>query len=319
MYVTGIDVQGLRALPAFAAADWERQVDLRPGPEGVALADALDLLVGSLDGSRTPAVLQRLGLAHPADALDLLEVDRLPEQFEVRDPAAVSAWVDLEVGRQATVRVTLASDPPFYGRLRDLAVREPRLVTALGEDPDVTIKAGWMWSHDLSAVAVGLSEVAVGGVAFPGTGPERPPWLAALLRDIGARLWRVDPREPIAEVSRRLYDASVSHDTDRRRRYERAAVALAGPPFGLGRLAWVRGASGVEARFGDALLTARQCGVAAEAALRLVEAVHLRAPDVLVVDLSGASSAPALAEWLGAATHGDGATLEQVIRIGGAA
>lgn len=314
MYLTAIEVEGLRAAPAFVAGDWSREVHPPTGLVGVAVADALDLLVASLDAERTPRVLRRLGLAHRADALDLLEVDHLPEQLALYDPAASSAFVDLDTTRQATVRVTIAPDPPFYGRLRELAVREPRLVTALGEDPDITLKAGWIWSHDLSMVAVGLSEVAVGGVAFPGTGAERPPWLAPLLREIAGRLWRVDPCEPLAEVTERLYAASVSHDADRRHRYERAATALAGPPFALGRLAWVRGASGVEPRFGDALLTARQCGHAAAGALRLVEAVHLRAPDVLIAELPG--GAEARAAWLVAATRGDDATLEQVIVIG---
>ncbi len=321
MYVSAIEVEGLRGAPRFAAQGWGRVVTLPAGAEGVALADAFTLLAGSLDAGRTRDALTALGLLHPGDDPDLLEEDRVPFQVRLADAAASTCFADLERQRQVTVRATFVPDPPFFGRLRDLAVREPRLVTALGGDPDLTVKVGWMWSLDLAVVAIAHHEVSIGGVAFPGSGTERPPWLAALLRDLAARVWRVDPREPVEAVTERLYEASLAHEPASRARYRRAVGALAAAPLALGELGWVRSGGRAVARFGDALAPPRQLGIGADEAIRLVEAVHVRAPDVLVVESPGLLQAdPSAARaWLKAATEGDDATLEQVILLGGGA
>ena len=58
---------------------------------------------------------------------------------------------------------------------------------------------------------------------------------------------------------------------------------------------------------------ARQLGPNAERALEWVVAVHLEAPDVLIVPHEPSAS---LRDWLGRATKGEGASLEQVIALG---
>lgn len=319
MYVSAIEVEGFRAAPQWSGPELGRVVDLPAGPVGVAVADALSVVAASLDGDRIAGPLRALGLLHGGEVVDLIEEGGLPVQFRVAEPAAVSALVDLERTRQISVRVRFVVDPPLYGRLRELAVREPRLVTALGQDPRIRMKVGWLFSQDLRVAAIGLTEVAIGGVMFPGSGPERPTWLGPLLVELGRRFVRVDGAEPIESVSRRLYDASLSPDPVVRARYLRAASVLGEAPFGLGALGWVRVRGLPDPRLGASLLSLRQVGPAGADALRLVEAVRQRAPDVLVVEAPGAAQRDpkAVREWLAAATEGDAATLEQVFLVPG--
>jgi len=319
VYVTAIEIEGFRGAPQWSGPELGRVVELPQGPIGVAVADALSVVAASLDGDRIAPPLRTLGLLHGGEVVDVVEENGLPVQFRVGEPAAVAALVDLERTRQLSVRVRITVDPPLYGRLRDLAVREPRLVTALGQDPRIRMKVGWLFSQDLGVVAIGLTEVAIGGVMFSGSGPERPSWLGPLLKDLSGRFVRVDGAESIDAVGRRLYEASLSSDPAVRARYQRTAAALGEAPFGLGALGWVRSRGLPEVRVGAALLGLRQVGPAGADALRLIEAVHHRAPDVLVVEAPGAAQRDpkAVREWLAQATEGDKATLEQVFLVPG--
>jgi len=321
VYVTAVEIEGFRGAAQWSGPELGRVVELPPGPIGVAIADALSIVSASLDGDRIAPPLRTLGLLHGGEVVDVVEENGLPVQFRVFDPASVSALVDLERTRQLSVRVRFTVDPPLYGRLRELAAREPRLVTALGQDPRIRLKVGWLFSQDLGVVAIGVTEVAIGGVMFPGSGPERPSWMGPLLKDLAGRFARVDGGEPIDAVTRRLYEASLASDPAVRARYLRTAAALGEAPFGLGALGWVRSRGLPEARLGSALLGLRQVGPAGAEALRLVEAVHQRAPDVLVVEAPGAAQRDpkAVREWLAHATEGDGATLEQVFLVPGGA
>lgn len=323
MFVTTLRVSGLRDAPEWEGADLQRVVELPPGPPGIAIADALDLFAGSLDAVALRLALERLGLARGGE---ILEEGGLPVQADITDPGAVAAWVDVERTRNVTVQVELEPDPPLFGRLRELALRDPRLVTALGQSPTIRVKAGWLLSRDRSVAAIGLSELAVGEVAFPATGAERPAWLLQILQDVGGRFRRVDWREGEAALSARLRDAALSADPDRRRAYRAAVEALAGEPFGLGALELVQDApaeaappgtpAGVHACFGSSLRRTRQFGPAAVEALRLVEAVHLAGPDVLVVEAPGSlqRDPAAVRAWLAAATE---SSLEQVFLVPG--
>jgi len=294
-------------------------VDLPPGPEGVAVADALTLLSASLDGERLKGALVRLGLCHPADDPGIIEELGLPTQVWLSDVAGVNALVNVEETRTFTVYVEVEPDPPLFGRLRELAVRDPRLVTALGQSPTVRVKVGWLLSNDHTMVAIGLSEVGIGEVGFSLASAERPMWLPGLLRDLGGRFGRPDPAEPEGALVARLLEAQLSGDPSLRRGFAKVADAVAAPPFSLGRLELVRTEGRVHACFGEQLLRARQFGPSAVEALRTVMAVYLSAPDVLILDAPGASTREpaAVREWLAGATEGDGATLEQVIVVPG--
>lgn len=311
MYLTAIRVQGLRGADGYEATALDRVVELSPGPEGVAVADAIALFAASLPdphaGVRLTRAAQGLGLGVPAD---VRWEDGFPVQFSVSDPAAVGCLLPIGGGRQTTVAVEIALDPPLFGRLRGLAARDPRLVTALGEGGHVSVKVGWLWTNDLRTAAVSVLAASVGDTTFPVAGSERPAWLPELLGDVGDRFSRLGDR-PIAAVYERYAAAATSADPDVRSRYRAASELLAEEPFRLGALELVRIGGDIEPCFGPGLLRPRQFGPAGERALRLVEAVCLEAPDVLVVEGADAQR-EGVRDWLDNMARGDAATLEQV-------
>ena len=328
MYLTGIRVQGLRGADGYAATALDRVVELAPGPEGVAVADALTLFAASLpvrrgEGAEATAVrraLATLGLATATDAEVLVE-GGFPVQATLASGAPVPALLPVGAGRQVTVHADISLDPPLFGRLRGHAVRDPRLVSALGEGAHLSIKVGWLFSTDLSAVSISINGVAVGDTAFPVVGSERPAWLTELLAEVGHRFARVGWSEPVELAAGRLVEAALSVDPDRRSRFRSSAEALSRPPFVLGELALVRLGERVEPCFGPGLLRARQFGPAGAEALRLVDAVFLEAPDVLVVEAPGCAQRDpgAVRTWLADHARGEGATLEQVFLVPGGA
>jgi hypothetical protein len=221
---------------------------------------------------------------------------------------SVRALVDAETPRRVVVEGTVMLDPTLYGRLRQGALRDPALIGALGASPTVTVRVGWLFNPAGTHVAVSVLGVAVGGVAFPVHGTERPAWMMDLLHTVAERCahLRVDDAGGVAERMRR---AMLSGEPEQRARYDACARALAAPPFGLAGVQIVDGPRGPSVAFGSELLRSRQHGVRAERALALAELVHLICPDVAVVH--GVSDASTL-DWLVAATEGAEATLEQV-------
>jgi len=313
MYLTAIRVQGLRGADGYEATGLERLVELTPGPQGVAVADALSMLAAALPdplgGPRLARATRALGLAD-SDG-EVVWESGFPVQISLTDPAPVSSLLPVGGGRQVSVSVDMALDPPLYGRLRSLAARDPRLVTALGEGGRVTVKVGWLWTNDLGTASLSVLGVSVGDTPFPVAGSERPSWVPDLLGDLGGRFARLVWRGPMSAVHERLVAAATSADPDLRARFRDASRALEGAPFRLGALELVRVRGQVEACFGPGLLRSRQFGPAAEQALRLVDAVCIEAPDVLVVE-SPATEDGGVRDWLDGRVRGDDATLEQV-------
>lgn len=321
MYVTAIRTQGLRGADGYEQHGLDRVVELGPGPNGIAVADALTIAAATFDATRLRRAAVTLGLADKPDDVQVLEEDNTPVQATFPRPAGVASLLPIGGGRHITVTIELSLDPPLFGRLRGHAVRDPRLVTALGEGAMVTIKTGWLFTNDLATVATSLVGIAVGDTAFPVTGTDRPTWLPELLREVGGRFGRVAWSESAETIGGRMLDAALSPDPDRRSRYRSAARALAGAPFHLGALELVRFGDRVEPCFGPGLLRARQFGPAATEALRVADAVFLQAPDVLVVEASGGAQTDPVAfrAWLADHVRGDDATLEQVILVPGGA
>jgi hypothetical protein len=320
MYVTGLRIGGLRGAENFEVSGLDRVVELARGPAGVASADALTMVFATLpnrekDGRGLQAAATRLGLCERADQAEVVVEAGAPVQVSVPSAAGVYALLQAE-HRQVTITVDLSLDPPLFGRLRGLAVRDPRLVTALGAGATLSVKVGWLFTQDLTAASVSVLGIAVGDTTFPVQGSEKPSWLDGLLTDLGSRFLRVASDESVASVSARLHTAAMHVDPDRRSRYRSAQAALGAAPFKLGEIELVARGSGIEAAFGPQLLRPRQFGRHGEASLRLAEAVYLQAPDVLVVeDLPGDHEA--MLGWLGDHVRGDEATLEQVFYVPG--
>lgn len=318
MLVTGVRVAGLRDADGFVRTDLENRVDLPAGPEGVSVADALDLFAAGLDAARLQATLHRLEVT--SGEVEIIEEDGLPIQASWESGVGVRALLAGDAARRITVWVEIAPDPPLFGQLRELAVREPRLVAALGASPRIAVKVGWLFTKDLTTASVAVLELKVGDVGFPASGPERPAWAPKVLRQLGTRFHRVQ-RLTSRQVAADFLDGSLSPDPDVRDSVSRASIALADEPFGLGALELVRVDGEVVPCFGPYLRRARQFGPAADEALGLVRAAFLVAPDVLIVEAPGAlqPDREKVVEWLEGRTRGNDATLEQVFIVPGGA
>ncbi len=303
MYVTALRTEGLRGGPG-ALAELTRSVSLPAPPGACAAGDALVLLSAALSPARVSMVG---GLGWAPDGLKVVgEGGDL--ELQGLESAAVAASV--EAGAHAvTIEAELLLDPPLYGQLRDQAVRDPRVVTALGQRPSLSVKVGWLLNRDRSVAAPSVLGVRVGDVAFETVGKDRPAWLPNLLEDLGGRFARPQPLEPVDAVALRLLEASLSADPERRAGWRRVVAALQLPPFSLPEPGLVRVADHVQAVFGPDLLRVRQLGRAAWDALRLAEAALLVRPDVLIVDEP--VTAP-VREWLEALPEADDAPVEQV-------
>lgn len=308
MLLSTLSVAGLAGAPERRWSDLDRLALLSPDQEGIAALDALALVRATLDGSLAEELLAARGLL--AEAELVLEAGR-PEQIGGFDPGAVRAWLSPTAGRRVRVSATFELDPPLFGQLRRHAARDPRLAMALGESPTLTLDIGWLFTRDLAVASTTLHRIHVGGTPFPTTGKDGAAWLTEILSQLSARLG--EARVHSGDPAEQLLAAMLSDDPQQRARFARAAAALEAPPFELPPLRLVQASTGPASAFGLELQRARQLGPHAERALEWVVAVHLEAPDVLIVPHEPSAS---LREWLGRATTGDGASLEQVIALG---
>lgn len=307
MYLTHLAAPGLRHHPSLEPLD--RRTPLPAGPAAVAVADAARLLRVALRPHEA-AALAPMGWAPSGEPL--LD-DDTHDVLQLRGfaPTAIESLLDDPDARSIEVEVAIAPDPPLYGRLREHALRDPRLVAALGEEASLHIKAGLLFDRAHRDASPDLLGARMGDVAFPIAGKERPSWLPKLLADLAGRIVVVDLDEPIAAVVARLEAAATSHRADVRAQWARAEATLQAVPFALPAPRWLRDAQGTPTlAFGDDLVSLRHLGRPAAEALRLVEAALLRTPDVLVL---GSPVAPEVRAWLEGCTEGDDATLEQVL------
>jgi hypothetical protein len=304
MYLSRVELEGFRGADR-REVDAERVTALPAGQEGAAIADAVDLFAAALDPSRLATLAQRLGWA----------TDRTVVVGEGSDAELQGLWpagVDAVVAagqRSVTVECTIALDPPLYGRLRDHAVREPRMVAALGQDPSVRIKVGWLFNRDRRSADPGLLHLRIGDVGFETAGKDRPQWLPELLVEIGRRFCRTEPFEPVDALAERLLAASLSTDPLVRAGFERLQASLALAPFSLPRLGLARADGRLEIVFGKELVTLRQLGRPAFDAVRWAEAAFVVRPDVLVVDEPVSAD---LRKWWAGVAEAEDAPVEQV-------
>lgn len=313
MRVDAIEVEGLRHAPAWSARDLSRTVALPAAPVGTAIADALAFLAAALDPARSVDLLRRIGVVGEAVELGCDERG-MPDQVTGLDPHETAAIVAADGSRRLMIRVRLALDPPLYGKLREESARDPRVALALAGDPAITVRVGWLFTTDHTTASVAVHDLKVGEVEFPMGRNERPRWADGVLRSIGQRVAVSRPDAGPTERAARLLQATLAEDGAVRSRASRAVEALAGPPFGLGRLELVGAPSAPRVCFGPELVRARQLRGRASRALSLVEAALIEAPDVLIVpDEVDADHA----SWLASLTEGDQATLEQVFHLEG--
>ncbi|HHO50419.1 MAG TPA: hypothetical protein ENK18_05980 [Deltaproteobacteria bacterium] len=279
-----------------------RVVALPPGIPRCAVADGLVLLATALD-PRALWGFDTLGWGH-----DLELVGESEPQLLGLDPAEVGATVGPGV-QVVTIEAGLHLDPPLFGQLRAQAARDPRMVTALGQRPVLSVKVGWLLSQDRTAASPALLGIRIGDVAFETSGKERPGWLPGLCRDLAGRFARTTPLEPVGAAAVRGLEASLSPDPEARAGWQRVVALLQEPPFSLPEPGLVRIGGEVQLVFGPQLDRIRQIGRGAWDALRLVEAALLRRPDVLILD---EVIEPSVAAWFASLPEAEQAPIEQV-------
>ena len=307
MLISALDIQGLKAAGDWSGTGLGASVELPAPPVGMAISDALAMIEAILNPDQFVALSHRLGILSPEHEVFHDDAGFVEQAVEL-DVAAVDAILSADGSRRVTLTATLELDPPLFGRLREESMRDPRVMTALGQNPALTLKVGWLFSMSRQAVSVGVLDFQVGNTPFALNKSDRPSWMNGMLRAIGARLGRADWSEEISAVTRRLQQASLSADVHQRRGFRRVAEALSAKPFQLGHLDLIGMGDDVVAAFGPELTRARLLGPRASRALRLTEAALVRSPDVLVVEEATVDEVA----WLVSCIEGEDATLEQV-------
>lgn len=302
MYLRGVVSEGLDPSGPVVVRDAERAQALPDDAAAGRVADAIELWAAALCPSRL------LGVARSVLGSEATLVGGSDE------PALDGLYPDevravMPSGTTVTVEVEVSLDPALYGRLREHAHRDPRLVAALSGAGTLSVKVGWLFARDLRHAAPSVLGVRAGDVAFETTGKERPVWLPGLLSELGRRVWRSDPFEPVDALAARLHEASLSPDPERRDGFLRSLRDAAAAPFSLPAPGLVRSRAGVALCFGPELSRLRSVGRGAWDALRWLEGAWIERPDVLVL----AEPLPAeVRAFFEALVEADDAPIEQV-------
>jgi hypothetical protein len=300
MYIVSIGVRGHRDLPRYNCHDLQRVMSLAgPSPAVTALGDAIELGFAALSWSALEQLCRRWGLI-ASDAVLPREGDELPDSVQFQDPDAARALVDPAAQRALKVELELALDPPLFGQLRELAVREPRVVTALAARPTVTLRVGALFTSSHDALAITLQGVSVGEQPFQVHGSERPSWLGRFLRGLRDRFHRYEAADSHAADLLACATSRGRHD-----QYQRWQQSMgADGPF-------LRAARGVNDRpilLADDL-PLRRLGHCGQRRAQLAAAIHLSGADIVWAE-PGAS-----ADLLRAAVEGNASPLEQVFCV----
>lgn len=292
MIIRGLGVRGLTGLRELRVEGLDRVVRVGGPPRArQALFEALDLALSALDG---PALPLR-GVPASADEHG---------QVEIGLPPAVRARVGDD--RTLKVRLDIELDPPLFGRLRELAVRDPEIVDHLGAN--VSLVLGWVFTADFELCTPSVLSFRIGDFVVDAERPWRAEFLAALNgRGAGPRTGFVH----------RIAQASTSPDPALRARHAALVRALSAAPFGLPELHVVRSGEHTYLALGPELAPLPAHGASSEAAVVLAERVFCGA-DVLLLDRpTAAMERPrAVRHWLEKQATADGSALEQVFLFG---
>lgn len=294
MYITEVELRGFRDLPHYTLTGLGRAVHLNgPSPATTALGDGIELVFAAFSTVRLDALMHRWGLLGPDDPAEI-DGEPFPTEAGWTDPVASRAL--LAEGEQALrAEVELKLDPPLFGRLRDVAARDPRVATALARKPTVRIAVGALFTSGHDAMAISLQRFAIGDEVFQITGSDRPKWVDRFLRLVTTRFHRLDLSDDSAEG---LMDAAMSRDRFHLYEAWRSSLGEVGP-----KLRVARGPGDQPVILGDEL-PIRRFGQVGQDRAALAAAVHLSGADVLWAETSD----PLLKDTV----DGDGSALEQV-------
>lgn len=210
MYITAIEIQGLRDLPHFEVRDLDRVVRVvGPSPAATALGDALELFFGALSAPALERFLRRVGLLQPGEEPEIIGEPH-PVQASWRDRKAAAVQV-VQGQRSRTVTVELMPDPPLFGMLSEQAAREPRMVSAMGAGGAVRISVGALLATSMDAMALTLTGFEVGGERFVTSEAERPAWIKSFLLALTDRFNRSAVLSPDA-LPKQVMEVALSRD-----------------------------------------------------------------------------------------------------------
>ncbi len=299
MYVRSLAIEGLSDLPRFKAESLGREVMIRgPGTAASAVGDGLSLLFGALNESVLRDLIQRWGLIHGEEEVDI-ETTPLPVQASWVDRHSAQALITDTTKRRIHVAADVELDPLMAAELRAAAAGEPRLhVVRLGTPPVVHIEVSAFFAASWDVLSVSIQAVVIGGERFPSQGPERATWLTRLLQRLGERYTSHDESTLHAE---RTLAALISRKPSEHKDYTRWA-SLVGGCIANVRPAQ-RGKDGALllaedrpiARLGPEIV--RKIHVATTAALSGADVVWMAQPDPWEAQLTSTDDAPLEQLW----------------------
>lgn len=301
MYVERVEATGCVGLPAGPVL-LERVDALRlPWTEQRALRDALRIPFLIADAALFHELLREWGCEEVA-----LGGEDLNSWASWSGAAGISALFAADGDGLVRVRVLLQLDPPQFASLRHAALRDVRLVDALAGGSTLELGVGLRFNAAFDGLHVDLLSVAVGGVAFPAVGPDRPSWLLPLLSGLSGRL-RASPLDPPDWGT-----AATSWSAGKQRGLAEALRELAtGPAAMRGILPVLKEPGWLD---GDRVVPFRFWAPEAQAMAGWVGAARIARPDVLVA--AGAPTSRAWLKWWRAQVEAENAPLEQVILLG---
>ncbi|NOY24571.1 MAG: hypothetical protein GXP62_01735 [Oligoflexia bacterium] len=299
MYITAIEIKGMRDLPHLSLHDLDRVVRVAgPTPAATALGDGLELFFAAFSAQALERFLRRVELLQPEEAPEIIG-DPHPVQASWQDRKAAEMQVT-QGQRSRIVTVELRLDPPLFRTLSDQAAREPRMVAALASGGTVRITVGALLATSMDALSLTLTGFQVGDKRFATAEGERPAWLKNFLLALTHRFHRADER-PAEALAQQVTELALSRD--RHADFLGWQHTLA-DSIGLVRPAL--GPGGQPTLVADDLPLRRHGPVALRRA-RLAADAWLDPCDVLWVD-----DGPA---WIDDAVAGDDSPLEQVFRV----
>lgn len=299
MYITAIEIKGMRDLPRLSLHDLDRVVRVSgPSPAATALGDGLELFFGAFSAQALERFLHRAELLQPGEDPEIIGEPH-PVQASWRDRKAAEVQV-VQGQRSRTVTVDLRLDPPLFRTLSDQAAREPRMVAGLGSDGTVRITVGALLATSMDALSLTLTGFQVGDEHFATAEAERPPWLKQFLLALTHRFHRAQERSA-ETLAQQVMELALSQDRHADflgwQRSLVDSIGLVRPALGPG---------GQPTLVADDL-PLRRHGPAALRRARLAADAWLSPCDVLWVD-----DGPA---WIDSAVVGDDSPLEQVFRV----
>jgi hypothetical protein len=300
MYIHGLTIGGFADLGAFRAAELGRVVQIiGPSPAATAVGDGLAMAFAALSEPGLKALLLRWGIAQPDEAVDI-ETNPLPMQATWSDREMAQALVADPSARRLHAEVELVLDPPLFARLGALGAREPRLATALGNNPTIRLGVSAFFAASWDVLSIGVQSFAVGEAGFPTTSQERPRWLTDFLLEAGHRFWH---HSETLDTASAAMNAMTSLDRDQHASFVAWQGAL-DPDFGPVRPALRSGEQPVLLA-GD--LPIRRFGRHGADRTSMAASVFLSGADVLWAGHTDA--------WVERFVEGDHSPLEQVWRI----